>query len=170
MPFDFEGTPTGTTRIIERGVLKTFIHNTTTAKMADTRSTGNSAVVGIGQGTSMLLPQNTNIVFDNGDHKLEEMLEGSEPTIHVTCNWYTRWQNYLTGDFSTIPRDAMFLVKNGKKTPIKNIRISDNMLRMFGNITALGNDRKQILWWEVSLPVMIPSVKVVDCRITAATQ
>ena len=169
-PFDFEGTPARTVPIIDRGVLKSFVHNTTTAKMSGTESTGNSAVVAVGLGANMLLPSSTNVVFDNGTHTLEELLEGNKPTIYVTCNWYTRFQNYVTGDFSTIPRDAMFLVKNGKRTPIKNVRISDNTLRMFANITAMGKDRKQILWWEVQTPTVIPSVKVADCRITAATQ
>ncbi|MEM2141986.1 MAG: TldD/PmbA family protein, partial [Candidatus Thorarchaeota archaeon] len=169
-PFDFEGTPTQTTRIFDKGVFKSFIHNTSTAKMFDSVSTGNSSLVSLGQGSSMVLPDNTNVVFENGDHSLEELLEGSRPTIYVTCNWYTRWQNHLTGEFSTIPRDAMFLVEHGKKTPIKNIRLSDNILRMFANIVALGDDIRQVLWWEVPGPVFVPSIKVADCRITAATK
>ena len=97
------------------------------------------------------------------------ILDNDKPTIYVTSNWYTRFQNALTGEFSTIPRDAMLLIENGETTPIKNLRISDNMLRMFANIDALGNDRKQIFWWEVRKPTFIPTVRVSDCRMTAAT-
>jgi PmbA protein len=168
-PFDFEGTPTRTTSIIESGVLKSFLHNTTTAEMYGTESTGSSDILSAGAGLRLLLPNSSNLVFGAGDHSLEELLEGNKPTIYVTCNWYTRFQNYQTGEFSTIPRDAMFLVKDGEMTPIKNLRISDNNMRMFSSISALGKEAPQIFWWEVRTPTTIPAVKVEDCRITAAT-
>jgi PmbA protein len=168
--FDFEGTPTREVRIVENGILKSLVHNTTTAMMYETKSTGSSALQSISEGSKMLLPGNSNIVFEAGDHSFEELIDGNKPTIYVTCNWYTRFQNYQTGEFSTIPRDAMFLVKNGEMTPIKNLRISDNLMRMFANIDALGKDLKQILWWEVPIPTFVPYVRVSDCTMTAATQ
>jgi PmbA protein len=170
--FDFEGTPSRKTPIIEKGVLKALVHNTSTAHMYETESTGSSALASLGRGVRMLLPAPSNIVFENGDHTFEEILEGSKPTIYMTVNWYTRWQNYQTGDFSTITRDATFLVKDGELEPIKNLRVSDNILRMFANITAMGNDRRQVYWWgsENLIPTFVPSVRIADCRMTAATQ
>jgi len=166
--FDWEGTPCRTTKIVESGVLKSFIHNTTTARMFETKSTGNSNLIGAGM--KMLIPSPSNIVFSNGNYKIEELLEVSRPTIYVTCNWYTRFQNQQSGDFSTIPRDAMFLIENSEMKPIKNMRISDNTMRMLANIDALGNDRTQIYWWEVRTPTVIPTMRIRDCRMTAATQ
>ncbi|MFX1482593.1 MAG: TldD/PmbA family protein [Promethearchaeota archaeon] len=168
-PFDWEGTPSQTTTIIEQGVFKRMMHNTSTAKMYETDSTGSSQLLDI-NGAKMLLPEASNIVFKNRDHSLEELLDVTKPTIYVTCNWYTRFQNYQTGDFSTIPRDAMFLIENGEKKPIKNMRISDNTMRMLANIDAMGNDRTQVYWWEVPTPTVIPTMRIRDCRMTAATQ
>lgn len=170
--FDFEGTPSRKTPIVENGVLKGLVHNTSTAQMYETESTGSSALADLGRGLRMLLPAPSNIVFENGDHSFEELVEGSRPAIYMTVNWYTRWQNYQTGEFSTITRDATFLVKDGEFEPIKNLRVSDNILRMFANITAMGNDRKQVYWWgsENLIPTHIPSVRIADCRMTAATQ
>ncbi len=168
--FDYEGTTTQQTEIIKDGVLRSFVHNTTTATMYETSSTGSSRMLGLGEGLKMLLPNSSNMVFENGKHSFEELIENSKPTIYVTSNWYTRYQNYQTGEFSTIPRDAMFLIENGEMKPIKNLRISDNTLRMFANIDALGNDRKQVYWWEVEIPTFIPTIRVSDCRMTAATQ
>ncbi len=167
--FDFEGTPTRTLPIIENGILKSFVHNTTTGKMYDTESTGSSGLAEVSSGLLLLLSGSSNIVFEPGDQTMDELLETSKPTIYVTCNWYTRFQNYQTGDFSTIPRDAMFLVKNGELTPIKNLRISDNTLRMVKNISALGKERKQVFWWEVPVPTIVPAMKIDDCRMSAAT-
>ncbi|MHA2425886.1 MAG: TldD/PmbA family protein [Candidatus Thorarchaeota archaeon] len=168
--YDFEGTPTQQTEIIKDGVLRSFVHNTTTGRMYETSSTGSSQMLGLGEGLKMLLPNTSNLVFENGNHRFEELIENSNPTIYVTSNWYTRYQNYQTGEFSTIPRDAMFLIENGEMTPIKNLRISDNTMRMFANINALGNDRRQVYWWEVETPTFIPTIRVSDCRMTAATQ
>ncbi len=168
-PFDFEGTPTRVTEIIQNGVLRSFLHNTSSATIYETNTTGSSTNLSLGSGLQMLLPCSTNIVFNNGDHNVDEIMETNRPTIYVTSNWYTRFQNYITGDFSTIPRDAMFLIENGEKKPIKNIRISDNLMRMFANIDAMANDRKQVYWWEVTTPTFIPTIRIRDCRITAAT-
>lgn len=168
--FDFEGTITRQNEIISNGVLKLFVQNTSSAVIFETNTTGSSEIMGMGSGVRMLLPNTSNLVFDNGDRTVEELLESSRPTIYVTSNWYTRFQNYQTGDFSTIPRDAMFLIEKGEMKPIKNLRISDNSLRMFANIDSLANDRKQVYWWEVETPTFIPSMRIKDCRLTAATQ
>jgi PmbA protein len=169
-PFDWEGTPSQRTTIIENGVLKSLLHNTTTATMFEAKSTGSSRLAQLGRGAMMLLPDASNIVFENGSASIEDLLDADRPTIYVTCNWYSRFQNYQTGDFSTIPRDAMFLVHRGEMKPIKNMRISDNTMRMLANIELLGNDRTQVYWWEVRTPTVIPSMRIKDCRMTAATQ
>jgi PmbA protein len=169
-PFDWEGTPSDTIKIIENGVLKNLLHNTTTARMFDATSTGSSRMADIGTGLKMLLPGASNIVFENGNHSLDELMDVSKPTIYVTCNWYTRFQNYQTGEFSTIPRDAMFLIEKGEMKPIKNMRISDNTMRMLSNIDALGNDRTQVYWWEVQTPTVLSTMRIRDCKMTAATQ
>lgn len=169
-PFDWEGTPSRTIKIVEQGVLKSLLHNTTTATMFDAETTASSRMADLGIGMKMLLPGASNIVFDNGDHSHEELFDVSRPTIYVTCNWYSRFQNYQTGEFSTIPRDAMFLVEKGEMKPIKNMRISDNSLRMFANIDALGNDRTQVYWWEVRTPTVISTMRIRDCKMTVATQ
>ena len=142
-----------------------------TANMLQGETTGNSDLVGIGVGTKMMVPANTNIVFNNGDHSFDELLDTSRKTIYVTCNWYTRFTSRISTEYSTIPRDAAFIVENGElSTPIKNFRISDNMLRQFANIDAMGNNRVQIKWWEVPTPTWIPCLRVKDCRVTTATQ
>ena len=50
--FDDEGVPTRENVIIEKGVLKTYLHNTSTAKIFKTETTGNAGIVPHGHGTS----------------------------------------------------------------------------------------------------------------------
>jgi PmbA protein len=90
---------------------------------------------------------------------------------YVTNVWYTRFQNYQTGDFSTIPRDAIFRIKDGQIVgSVKDIRISENMVELMGKVKAVGNDVKQIHWWEVNTPVFTPHVLVEGVNITKSTQ
>ncbi|MHA1969285.1 MAG: TldD/PmbA family protein [Candidatus Hodarchaeales archaeon] len=171
-PLDFEGTPRKETKIFDKGVLVNFIHNTSTSSNFQGESTGNSDLFDLGIGGKFLAPTASNIVFNNGDYSFEELLEGlNTPAVFVLCNWYTRYTSRISTEYSTIPRDAAFLVENGELSqPIKNFRISDNLLRQFSSIDAMGNDRTQVQWWEVEVPTWIPTIRVKDCRITTATQ
>ena len=149
-----------------------LIHNTTSSLMMQTESTGNSELISFGSGSKFLAPTPTNMVYKNGDQTLEEIIADSKkPTIYVTSNWYTRYTNMLEGEFSSIPRDGMFLIEDGEiKKPVRKLRITDNLLRMSRNIAAVGNDQKQIFWWEVYTPTFISTIKIADCNITAATK
>jgi predicted Zn-dependent protease len=110
-PVDIEGTPRKNTPIFKDGVLVNYIHNTSTAKMLQGETTGNSALVNIGIGTKLLAPANTNVIFNNGDHSFEELLDTPRKTIYVTCNWYTRYTSRVSTEYSTIPRDAAFMIE-----------------------------------------------------------
>ena len=115
----------------------------------------------------MVAPEPTNVVLREGDRSFEELLEELGNGLYITNNWYTRFQNYSNGDFSTIPRDGIFLVEGGEiKSPIKEIRISDNMQRLLMNITALGNESCHIHWWEAETPCFTPHVLMRDVNIT----
>ncbi len=162
-PFDDEGVPRQKTTLIEKGVLKSLIHNTSTAKQAGTKSTGNAGLV---------IPDNTNIVFESGSKSLDELIAScDEPTLYVTSNWYTRFTSQAEGVFSTIPRDGIYYIEHGEiKKPLRELRIAGKMLDLFANILELGNDLKQIKWWEVETPTFIPTVLVKDVHFTSGTK
>ncbi|MDP2749507.1 MAG: TldD/PmbA family protein [Nanoarchaeota archaeon] len=156
--FDAEGMPTQRTTIIENGKLKSYLHNTTTAKKYKTKSTGNAGII---------TPSPNNLIFSTGNQSDEEMISGIKKGIYVTNVWYTRFQNYSTGDFSTIPRDGCFYIENGKiKNPIKGIRISDNLLNVMKMVDSLGKTPQQVYCWEIDTPVTTPKVLVKGLNIT----
>ncbi len=161
-PFDAEGVPTQKNTIIEKGILKTYLHNTSTAKQKATQTTGNSGLI---------TPRAWNCAIEPGTISKDEMITEIQDGLYITNLWYTRFQNYQTGDFSTIPRDAIFRIKDGKIIgAVKDIRISENMLNILANIKHIGNDPQQIRWWEVGIPVITPHVVVRDINITRSTQ
>ncbi|MFX1474074.1 MAG: TldD/PmbA family protein [Promethearchaeota archaeon] len=170
-PFDFEGTPTQRTQIIRKGTLEQLVHNTSSSRMLQTKSTGNCQLAQFFIGSKLMIPGPTNIVFKQGEQSFEELLEPARPTIYVTSNWYLRYTSALEGTFSTIPRDGMFLIEKGEiGQPIQKLRITDNLVRMLGAIDGLGREVRQIRWWEVNTPTFIPFIRIRDVSMTAATQ
>ncbi|MDE1729144.1 MAG: TldD/PmbA family protein, partial [Thaumarchaeota archaeon] len=73
--------------------------------------------------------------------------------------WYTYPVNPERGDFSCTARSGVKIIENGKITPAKSVRIVHNIKSLLKNITAVGNDSKNILQWS-SLPSITPTVRV----------
>ncbi|MBI5871787.1 TldD/PmbA family protein [archaeon] len=156
--FDNEGYPSQTTKLIQKGILKTYLHNCSSAKRYNTKSTGNAGLIA---------PSPSNIVLKQG--KAKEPLAELKNGLFITNVWYTRFNNYSTGDFSTIPRDAIFVIRNGEiAQSAKGIRISDNLLRMLGSIKAIGSRQKQVHSWEVDGAIITPQVIISDVNISKA--
>ncbi len=160
--FDDEGVPTQKTAIIENGILKSYLHNTSTAKKYKTKTTANAGLIA---------PYPKNIVLKEGKVSKEKLFEGFNG-LYVTNVWYTRFQNYLTGDFSTIPRDGIFLFKNGKIVkPVKDIRITENLQRILENVANISSKPEWTIWWgfDFQVPVLTPYVLVKNVNITKST-
>ncbi len=158
--FDDEGTRTRSTPIISDGVLRTYLHNLTTAGKWKTQSTGNAGLV---------TPHGWNHEVGGGDSSREEMVRETKRGIILTSNWYTRFKNYRTGEFSTVPRDGAFLVEDGQiRRPLKGMRAGDDLQRMFSSVKLLSKEREWIEWWEVDTPTLCPWILVDGVKITRA--
>ncbi|MCL4518309.1 MAG: TldD/PmbA family protein, partial [Thaumarchaeota archaeon] len=158
--FDDEGTPTGVNDIVSKGVFRTVLHNSTTAKKFGTESTGNAGII---------IPRPVTIVFGNGDSTLEEMIRETKDGLLVTNNWYTRYQNVRTGEYSTVPRDAAFKISDGEiANPVVGLRVSDSIPRQLESIDLISKQREWIRWWEVNTPTLAPAMRIKGVQITRA--
>lgn len=133
-PFDGEGVPTRRTVVVERGVLKSYLLNTYTARKLKLQTTGNAARgltgnPGIGSGNFYLQP---------GDKSPKEILGDIPKGLYVT-EFLGFGVNLVTGDFS---RGASGLwIENGELTfPVEEITVAGNLKDMFRNVAAIGND------------------------------
>ncbi|MCS7132341.1 MAG: TldD/PmbA family protein [Aigarchaeota archaeon] len=157
-PFDDEGIPTRRNVIIEKGVLRTYLHNSTTAKKFGTETTANAGLIA---------PTPFNLIVEGPGEDLDKLISGIDDGIYVTNDWYLRYHNFQTGDFSTIPRDAILRIRRGSiENAVKRLRISDNMIRIFKNIRQLGKERCWITWWEVDTPVYAPHAVIEQLNFT----
>jgi PmbA protein len=157
--FDDEGVPTRENVFIDHGVLKTYLHNTSTAKIFKTETTANAGLVA---------PNAWNIEMNLGDMSREKLFKEVKRGLYLTNTWYTRFQNYAKGDFSTIPRDGIFLIEKGEvKQSLKDLRISDNALSLLGNVAGISKERQHVHWWgEADPPSLSPYVLIKDVHIT----
>jgi len=157
--FDDEGAPVRENVIIDHGILRTYLHNNSTAKLFKTETTGNAGLV---------VPTPWNVELEPGDTEVEEIFKEVKRGLYLTNTWYTRFQNYAKGDFSTIPRDGIFVIEKGEmKQSLKDIRISDNILSMLNNIALISKERQHVHWWgEADPPSLAPYVLIKNVRIT----
>jgi PmbA protein len=157
--FDDEGVPTRENTFIDHGFFKTYLHNASTAKIFKTETTGNAGLIA---------PNPWNAEMGCGDASREELFKEMKRGLYLTNTWYTRFQNSSKGDFSTIPRDGIFLVEKGEiKRSLKDLRISDNALAMLGNIVGVSRERQHVHWWEeADPPSLSPYVLMKNVHIT----
>jgi len=148
-PFDDEGYPTGKTSIIERGVLRSYLHNSFTAQKYRRRSTANAGWID---------PHAWNIIVEGGKPSEDELLGEVKAGLYVNNITYTRFQDYRQGDFSAVVRDGVFTIEKGEiAKAVKGLRLSENLIHILQNITALSRDAKQISHWWMEWDT--PSVK-----------
>ncbi len=157
--FDDEGVPAKENVFIDHGMLKSYLHNTSTAKIFKTETTGNAGLP---------YPNPWNVELDPGKIGKDELFKEVKKGIYLTNTWYTRFQNYAKGDFSTIPRDGIFLIEKGEvKQSLKDLRVSDNALTMLGNIAAISKERQHVHWWgEADPPSLCPYVLIKNVHMT----
>lgn len=150
--FDLEGVPTIRKPIIEKGILATILHNSKTAAKFNTATTGNAGWIS---------PEPWNLIVEPGDYRLEELISEVKKGVLINNNWYTRFQNYVEGEFSTITRDALFLIENGEiKSAVRKIRIADKLGNILRNIDGLTRERYDVKWWEIGYPTRAPYILV----------
>ena len=136
--FDSEGYPTGKTVLIENGVLKSYLHNTITARKDGVNSTGNGS-----RGYKGTLGINTsNFLIEAGDHKETDLFAKHEKIIEVvSLQGMHSGANAISGDFSLGAQG--FLWENGKRVhSLKPFTVSGNFLQMLSGVEAIANNFK----------------------------
>ncbi len=136
-PFDGEGTPSQTTRVIEGGVLKTFLHDTKTALKSNCKSTGNAGRSSEG-GTVKV--KCTNFILEEGEKSFNDLVEEMQDGLVISgLAGAHAGVSTISGDFSLIAQG--YLVKNGKKVQaVKQITIAGNFLTLLKSVKAIAND------------------------------
>ncbi|AWR98340.1 TldD/PmbA family protein [Acidianus sulfidivorans JP7] len=156
--FDQEATFTRNNNIIENGIYKTPLLNNELAQIFNSKTTGNAG---------WIYPQPWTLEIKEGEVSKDSLTSGN--VIMFNNNWYTRFQNYAEGNFSTVGRDAIVVYKNGEIMGVTTrLRIADSMINIIRNIEEMSKERYLVKWWDSPIPVLSPYVLVKDIKITRA--
>ena len=133
-PFDDEGVASRRTIVIERGVLKSYLLNTYSARKLNLKTTGNASRgitgnAGIGPG---------NFFIEAGKLPQSEIIASLPTGLYVT-ELIGGGANTVTGDYSS--GAAGLWIENGKLTfPVSEITIAGTMQQMLEGIEQVGAD------------------------------
>jgi predicted Zn-dependent protease len=133
--FDAEGVPKMPLPLIEDGVARNVVHDTSSGSRAGTGSTGHANE----PGGSPYGPIATNLVLLGGAARdAEELCAPIERGIYVTRLWYVNAvrpkETLLTG----VTRDGTFLIEDGKVSrPLVDMRFTDSALGLLERTQAL---------------------------------
>jgi PmbA protein len=133
-PFDDEGVPSRRTVVIDRGVLRSYLLNTYTARKLGMKTTGNAARgitgnSGVGHG---------NLFLEKGERSPEELVRGIRTGLYVT-ELIGSGVNIVTGDYSR--GAAGQWIENGEFAyPVSEITIASTLQRMLMDLESVGSD------------------------------
>ncbi|MCX8184664.1 MAG: TldD/PmbA family protein [Sulfolobales archaeon] len=157
-PFDDEGVETYNKPIIDRGKLSSILHNTATGRIFRSPSTGNAGWTN---------PRPWNLVIEAGNSSLDDMISDVDKGYIILNNWYTRLQNYVEGQFSTVARDLVLEVRDGSiEGYVDRVRIADRFETLLKSVKAMSRDLYDVAWWEVRIPTRAPYVLVENINLT----
>lgn len=136
-PFDAEGVPSCTKTVIEKGLLKTLLHNLKTAAKAGIVSTGNASKAGY---ASPVEVSPYSFYLTKGEHSLDDLFKDAGNGVYITgVKGLHAGTNAVTGDFSI--ECAGFLIENGKKErAITSFTVSGNFFELLKNIQEVADD------------------------------
>jgi PmbA protein len=132
--FDGEGLPSRRNVVVEKGILRTYLCDSYSARKLGRQSTGNAArgaSAGVGASTS-------NFILCPGDTKAEDIVRSTKRGLYVT-EMMGYGFNPVTGDFSR--GAAGFWIEDGELAyPVSEVTISLNVDELFKRIDAVGSD------------------------------
>jgi PmbA protein len=133
-PFDDEGVTARRTMVVERGVLKSYLLNTYSARKLGMKTTGNASRgitgnAGVGPG---------NFFVEAGDCTPEQIIAGIRNGLYVT-ELIGQTANTVNGDYSC--GAAGLWIENGELAyAVSEITIAGNLKHMLMNVEQIGSD------------------------------
>jgi PmbA protein len=166
--FDDEGCEAQKTVIIEKGILKNFLHNTYTANKANTKNTGNSLRYALLRTTPKYLLEPSigpsNLVIEPGNSSLETLISEVKNGIITKDFLGCHTASEESGNFSISLHCAFKIEKGEIKYPVKEAMIGGNILELLKNISLIANDVKQVQFMNAALirdaTLISPSIQV----------
>jgi len=153
--YDGEGVPRRLTKVVSKGSILTFLHDSYSAGIAGVETTGHAQRMGyrgyVGAGP-------TNIRVRPGDSSLDEMIAETKRGLLVT--YASFFPNMVSGEFSSTI-DEGFLIEGGEKRhPVKNLMAGGHILELYKGIELVSKEGRII-----GKGHFFPSIKVSEVKL-----
>ena len=158
-PFDYEGVPKKRLVLVERGVARTPVYDSRTAKRAGVESTGHALPE-----PNTFGPYPMNLVLEPGEATLEEMIASTERGVLVSRFHYTNPVDPRRTVITGMTRFGTFLIEDGKVAkPVRSMRFTDSVVEALGRVEAVGRGLRR------AGDVLAPALKLSSWRFTGVT-
>lgn len=153
--FDREGVAHQPLKIIDKGVLTSYLYNTYCANKDSSESTGHA--VGGTRGLPAIGP--SNIIINAGNKSQADLIKEIKRGLYVTR--LSVQPNPVSGDFSGVVKGG-FLIENGEfKMPVIETMIAGNIFDLLNRISGLSTERKKVMSF------LVPYCRIEDIPITS---
>jgi len=133
---DDEGTPTSSTTLIERGILKGYMQDKHNARLMGTAPTGNGRRESYAH---LPMPRMTNTYMLGGNHEPEEIIASVDKGIYAVQ--FGGGQVDITNGKFVFSANQAYKIENGKiTTPVKGATIIGNGPDVLTRVSMVGND------------------------------
>lgn len=138
LTIDDEGTPTAYTVLIEKGILKNYMHDMLNARLMNMQPTGNGRRESY---ASLPLPRMTNTYMLPGDSDPEEIIASVQKGVYAVD--FSGGQVDITSGQFVFTASEAYLIENGKVTrPIKGATLVGSGPQVLKKVSMVGNDLK----------------------------
>ena len=136
LTIDDEGTPTGTTTLIEDGILVGYMQDRLNARLMGVKPTGNGRRQSYAHHP---MPRMTNTVMANGPHAPEEIVASVKSGLYAV-NFGGGQVDITSGKFVFSASEA-YLIEDGRPTrPVKGATLIGNGPDALTRVSMVGND------------------------------
>ncbi|MDD2496461.1 MAG: TldD/PmbA family protein [Tissierellia bacterium] len=153
--FDGEGVACKYKKVVDKGVLTTYLHNLKTAKKDNVQTTGNASKSSY---KSPIDITPSNFYIEKGSRSLDEIISSIDKGLLISdLQGLHSGLNTVSGDFSLAA--GGYEIEEGKiKRPIEQITVAGNYFDLLKNIEEVGSDLKFGLPGEAYIGS--PSIKI----------
>ncbi len=163
VPFDAEGVAKRVLPLIADGVAENVAHDSLSARLGGTVSTGHALPAPNPQGGVPAHPS-----MQPGEASLADLVAGMERGLLVTRFHYTNAVHALSTTITGMTRDGTFLVEDGAVVGgVRNLRFTQSVLDALSGVEAVG--RETSLGSEFGGAVRVPALRLSSFHFSSAT-
>jgi PmbA protein len=161
-PFDGEGVPRRRTALIEGGRLRTYLHDTYTARRGGGASTGNA---GRGSYRSQPTVSTSNLIVSPGSLSFEQILAEAGDGVYVTdVAGLHSGVNPVSGVFS-VGASGRAIRAGAPAEPLREFTIASDLVSMLREVRAAGADAR---WVPFGGSISTPSLLIGEVTVGGA--